>query len=574
MKKMKVGEGKNLSRKNRREAEQESGLREQAKEWSLFARCELERIENYQDNPSDDSSNFHMYLGTHTILHGLGQLNEAEVRAYCEYFQLSLEQNETKQDRLIKIRNVFQINPEYLLYIFNRDELECLLRCYNNVKAQTRLDTRDIYRNELGLQKAILLGLLKLQTSYFGDKLVVCLYFAEDAECVLQAFTTSLKKKYWARTSKMSKMLGYILKTYGTMEIDEIYKVYCRYGSNHLPEQEFKIFLYLQGKFNMLYELGVNELGEHYVYLDELDHQAILEDRTHYAKGLEYRVFDYEEIKEDSDLYSDFWIEVLDEFLIYHMNLEKESAHDIVTEIYVNIKHGDCIERVFAKLKIRIPQWNHYAGCRLWVMVLSLIKEASIFILKGYSRDILANMRQESWWDYKIVEQDYLYSNQDKDKPLYEFPSDIQAKIYCASEYDSMEYAGELYEYMVANQVQSEEYIYLLAFAYASNSEYKRAEKMVQQLRKSSPEGERLAERVEVRIQSCLDIDDVHESTIKKPTNEMMLNHMLDMEYGAYNKAMFQQTTPYVREDAKIGRNDQCPCGSGKKYKKCCGRNN
>jgi preprotein translocase subunit SecA len=23
---------------------------------------------------------------------------------------------------------------------------------------------------------------------------------------------------------------------------------------------------------------------------------------------------------------------------------------------------------------------------------------------------------------------------------------------------------------------------------------------------------------------------------------------------------------------AKIGRNDPCPCGSGKKYKKCCGR--
>jgi uncharacterized protein YecA (UPF0149 family) len=22
---------------------------------------------------------------------------------------------------------------------------------------------------------------------------------------------------------------------------------------------------------------------------------------------------------------------------------------------------------------------------------------------------------------------------------------------------------------------------------------------------------------------------------------------------------------------AKVGRNDDCPCGSGKKYKKCCG---
>ena len=29
---------------------------------------------------------------------------------------------------------------------------------------------------------------------------------------------------------------------------------------------------------------------------------------------------------------------------------------------------------------------------------------------------------------------------------------------------------------------------------------------------------------------------------------------------------------PIVREEPKIGRNDLCPCGSGKKYKKCCGR--
>ena len=28
---------------------------------------------------------------------------------------------------------------------------------------------------------------------------------------------------------------------------------------------------------------------------------------------------------------------------------------------------------------------------------------------------------------------------------------------------------------------------------------------------------------------------------------------------------------PVKRKDAKIGRNDPCPCGSGKKYKKCCG---
>ncbi|MFI3212321.1 MAG: DnaJ domain-containing protein [Eubacteriales bacterium] len=29
---------------------------------------------------------------------------------------------------------------------------------------------------------------------------------------------------------------------------------------------------------------------------------------------------------------------------------------------------------------------------------------------------------------------------------------------------------------------------------------------------------------------------------------------------------------PYQREGTKVGRNDPCPCGSGKKYKKCCGK--
>ncbi|MDA0348083.1 MAG: DUF1186 domain-containing protein [Verrucomicrobia bacterium] len=29
---------------------------------------------------------------------------------------------------------------------------------------------------------------------------------------------------------------------------------------------------------------------------------------------------------------------------------------------------------------------------------------------------------------------------------------------------------------------------------------------------------------------------------------------------------------PYLRPERKIGRNEPCPCGSGKKYKKCCGK--
>ena len=30
---------------------------------------------------------------------------------------------------------------------------------------------------------------------------------------------------------------------------------------------------------------------------------------------------------------------------------------------------------------------------------------------------------------------------------------------------------------------------------------------------------------------------------------------------------------PIIRDTPKIGRNDPCICGNGRKFKKCCGRN-
>lgn len=36
-------------------------------------------------------------------------------------------------------------------------------------------------------------------------------------------------------------------------------------------------------------------------------------------------------------------------------------------------------------------------------------------------------------------------------------------------------------------------------------------------------------------------------------------------------KVEYNKTKTVVKED-KTGRNDPCPCGSGKKYKKCCGK--
>ncbi|MBI3758229.1 MAG: SEC-C domain-containing protein, partial [Deltaproteobacteria bacterium] len=40
------------------------------------------------------------------------------------------------------------------------------------------------------------------------------------------------------------------------------------------------------------------------------------------------------------------------------------------------------------------------------------------------------------------------------------------------------------------------------------------------------------------------------------------------------NEADFETygSVPFRRQDVKVGRNEPCPCGSGKKFKRCCGR--
>lgn len=54
------------------------------------------------------------------------------------------------------------------------------------------------------------------------------------------------------------------------------------------------------------------------------------------------------------------------------------------------------------------------------------------------------------------------------------------------------------------------------------------------------------------------------ESVKREPLKQQRLN---------YNRGESSASVQTVRRGKKVGRNDPCPCGSGKKYKKCCGLN-
>ena len=66
----------------------------------------------------------------------------------------------------------------------------------------------------------------------------------------------------------------------------------------------------------------------------------------------------------------------------------------------------------------------------------------------------------------------------------------------------------------------------------------------------------------------------------EQPENELILQHPDPEQESASQQEMVAQQQkemppapkPFRREAEKVGRNELCPCGSGRKYKKCCGQ--
>ncbi len=103
--------------------------------------------------------------------------------------------------------------------------------------------------------------------------------------------------------------------------------------------------------------------------------------------------------------------------------------------------------------------------------------------------------------------------------------------------------------------------------------EYKREsfELFSQMLERIKNEVVTILSRVQVRSEEEVE---ALEAQRRQHDREMQFKHAQVNAMQGEEQEEKEQHTPYVREGRKIGRNEPCPCGSGKKYKQCHGRLN
>ncbi len=101
--------------------------------------------------------------------------------------------------------------------------------------------------------------------------------------------------------------------------------------------------------------------------------------------------------------------------------------------------------------------------------------------------------------------------------------------------------------------------------------------------RKATEEWSRSAHWLGIQIRNTIDGSEKDETGIVEfiasfELEGRRINHHEKSYFRKINGTWYfvdGQVVPetYVRATPKVGRNDPCPCGSGKKYKFCCGRN-
>ena len=80
-----------------------------------------------------------------------------------------------------------------------------------------------------------------------------------------------------------------------------------------------------------------------------------------------------------------------------------------------------------------------------------------------------------------------------------------------------------------------------------------------------------LLSKVQVRTES--DVEAVEEQRRRKAQMQFRHDEVNAMQdEGSEESATADEHQPFVREGRKVGRNEPCPCGSGKKFKQCHGK--
>ena len=485
----------------------------------------------------------------------LGNLSEKQSNDYYKYLMISEEKPDSHKKRISIIADTLKEHPEYILYVLSQDE-------YENVKKWPKYPMEEkieILDNQYIFTRALMLGLVDYEIK--GN--IAEVYLASDIEDYMGVLDKKTENKIYKQLDKLDEKVGKLIQIYCVIELDELYEIYKKLYQKKQGKEEFFRYIYWHARFNDLLMTYYQDNGTAYAAMKGLNIYEIIEKRDIYAKDLSFNEIPAYEIDELTENFVNRCetVDFLFMTLQGQFQMSEQDAANVLFEVIEDIMNGKTLDVIIENIKDwDMQKWRPDLYAEMWSMISDLMLELEIPMLKGRTRNQYAIEQDVSPWSIGML-SDQIDDKNTKKRHLYEFPMEIQQWMYDAETAGMREDIERLFVYKESNHIISEEFIYMLSSISIMYDYTCQAEALMKELKKSSADGKKTARILEAEMDQYNNIMDFEDDW----TDDELEDFMLQQE--------IKKREPYVKTEPEIGRNDPCPCGSGKKYKKCCGRN-
>lgn len=529
------------------------------------------KLEDEQDDDYEDKTISGLYDALNNareISHIEQQLNEwdefcgdKENGAICkmpprktsaEIFKTFTDGNTTEEEEAFV--DALNQHPELYTFLFNEKEMQQLidLKSYiNNKKYEVSKEA---------VIKAAMFGFLSIQIPYGTEAAYI--FPAIDYDDRLKPIENIDWKKMCSENSILIKELIETVNIYGVIETEALYQIFEEHWHRGIDYDTFLDNIVKMTEVLSLLIIADNEVdGRKYVCTPGIDVDDVIFLHNKYAKNLPYKKYTHKQLLNYDDIlenkFEDFGvlINLFSELTGFNDEICASQFSMIHSEL-LNGQTSSCDFNFIRDILIDCEA-GLVSSCTIWLRLMHAWMTMSLPFLNGYSRMEYENKTGKNAFSVGVFDKeivtDITIESVDEDTSLCDMPADIQEQLYRAYYESRGTDRTKAIEHIKKKiKVTNNEIDTLLGMTYID---------------------------IDKQMKGCNILDEIAERTGDEEVYEMVdavcdgVQNIIDNDslFGdPFADIEFEQ--PYRRDTPKVGRNDPCPCGSGKKYKKCCGK--
>ncbi|SFC26950.1 IS1096 element passenger TnpR family protein [Butyrivibrio sp. YAB3001] len=497
-------------------------------------------------------------------------LRDIDIKNYMKYFQIPDTSGTKKLSRIKKILEVLGENPQYYLYMYAKDEVEVLFQLFSGDISDIEFSEFIPDEVEFAIIVSLLMGIIEVKEK--GTK--VQIKFAEDADKAVEAIREVYKtsgKKIYKELEKFDRQIGGLMRNYGVVEINRLAPIIKDIWGKDVDSKDTIIKTYLHCTMPSRLSTATDYLaGESYVVAPGIDAQSVMEYRKNkLSSDVDYRPFTKNDPNvSSSDMCESYFCwEDMEGLFEQELQLDSDEIGQNMEYLFMKTLDGCDATELFDVLCDIYPTDNPFILSQYWMISSSCVLETGIPHLMGHSRYEYFELTGQRPPELPITK---FGTNGKKSKGpkahLLNFPEDIQWELYELQLTDKMKDKKEEYaqraEVMLNKYPENLELMAMMVDLFLAFDMKDKSKFLLHRMKKLdsslSTEVNRMLKMIDKGI-----IPNYIDSEL--PFHDDVNDFNL---WGEDDFDVVQQ--PVVREHPKIGRNDPCPCGSGKKFKKCC----